>query len=145
MFCLRNQYGWSSPCKNKLLNGEEIVYWLDIVFAKGQAPSKDKIYLRPTKFFMTCYMLKGGETKPKMFIQEWQEDLNTPQQSNGNGENQNTQQKQSDPFANKTIHQNQAPKTYQPILNGDNTSVTGSIEDANQDYIDIKSNDLPFY
>lgn len=135
MFVRQSQYGWSTPCKNKLVNGEEIVYWLDVAFAKGQAPSKDKIYLRPTKFFMTCYLLKSGETKPKMFIQEWQEDLNVTQKSDGSGE-----EKHSDPFANKTIRSNAQPKTYQPTLMGNNQSVVGGSEDLKLD-----SEELPFY
>lgn len=131
MFCVRGQYGWSTPCKNKLLNGEEITAWLELGFLRGQEPSKNKIYINVTKFFMTSYLMRNGEVKPKMFIQEWQEDLNTPQQT-GYQHTQNNNQSMADPFANKTIRQNQAPS------NVDNSK-------PDNGYVDIKTSDLPFY
>lgn len=144
MFLVKGQYGWVTPAKNKqiiTIDGKEFTLWVDVQFCKCQEPLKEKIYIKTDDWWLTFYQTKKGELKVKIMVNSWVEDI----KENNGGENQNTQQKQSDPFANKTIHQNQAPKTYQPTLNGDNTSVTGGIEDTNQDYIDIKSNDLPFY
>lgn len=83
MKVFKNKFGnWNTLFKNKLLNGEEIKYYMPVQFQKGQEPLKESIDINPLRWWGSCYLGKvdhnGTEEqvpKPKLFIADWEEIL----------------------------------------------------------------------
>lgn len=83
MKVFKNKFGsWNTLFKNKMLNGEEIKFYMPVQFQKGQEPMKESIDIEPKRWWGSCYLGKvehnGTEEqvpKPKIFIAEWEEIL----------------------------------------------------------------------
>lgn len=90
MRVFKNKFGsWNTLFKNKMLNGEEIKYYMPVQFQKGYEPSKDSIDIEPLKWWGSCFLGKvdhnGTEeqvAKPKLFIADWREELPKAQPDN---------------------------------------------------------------
>lgn len=73
MWVYKGQYGYSVLCKNKLLNGEEIKCYVPVSFQRGDEPSEEKVNIEPIEgqWWMTCYMDRNQNVKPKLYIKGW--------------------------------------------------------------------------
>lgn len=79
MKVFRNKFGgWNTLFKNKLLNGEEIKYYMPVQFQKGNEPLEDELNIEMVRWWGSCFLGKvehsGVEEqvpKPKIFVAEW--------------------------------------------------------------------------
>lgn len=128
MRVFKNKFGhWNTLFKNKMLNGEEIKYYMPVQFQKGGEPIKESIDINPIRWWGSCYLSKvtnnGVEehvAKPKIFIAEWEEELPKPAPDNA---------------IDQSIEDYKA-QNYAEYM--------GKQETENGD-IDIKADELPFY
>ena len=74
MRVFKNKFGnYDTVFKNKLLNGEEVKYYMPVQFQKGFEPVEDSIDIMLVRWWGSCYLTKDGVPKPKIFIAEWRE------------------------------------------------------------------------
>ena len=57
---------WSARIGQK-----EEVYWMDVTFAKCQAPAKDKATVNAVDFFLGTFKTRDGAVKPKIVIMDY--------------------------------------------------------------------------
>jgi len=68
----KNQFGtFETLLKSKMLNGEEIKYYLPVTFKRGTEPNEEKIEIDIVDGWLTCYLAKNGEPKPKFYINDY--------------------------------------------------------------------------
>lgn len=82
MRVFKNKFGrWDTLFKSKMLNGEEVKFYMPVQFQRGFEPSKDSIDIDVLKWWGSAYLKKvvnrdGSEdhiAAPKLFIADWRE------------------------------------------------------------------------
>ena len=82
MKVFKNKFGrWETACRNRMLNGEVIKYYMPVDFQKGQEPMVDSIDIEPVKWWLSCFLSRVERedgtsdqvVKPKLFISDWKE------------------------------------------------------------------------
>ncbi len=67
----KSEYGWSTRIKN-IQNDEEISMYMNIQFAKCDAPTDEALQINVKDCFMSCYKTNNEEVKPKLVIMEYE-------------------------------------------------------------------------
>ena len=67
----KSEYGWSTRIKN-IQNDEEISMYINIQFAKCDAPTDEALQINVKDCFMSCYKTNNEEVKPKLVIMEYE-------------------------------------------------------------------------
>src|SRR5574344_399818 len=61
---------YSAPIHNSATDADKITYWLDVQFAKCDAPTEN-CYINVDYGFMSCYKAKDETIKPKLIVMQW--------------------------------------------------------------------------
>lgn len=67
----KSEYGWSTRIKN-IQDDEEISMYMNIQFAKCDAPTDEALQINVKDCFMSCYKTNNEEVKPKLVIMEYE-------------------------------------------------------------------------
>ena len=70
----KNQYGYSTLCKNKDQNGNEQKCYMSVQFKRGLEPCGDKAHIEIEDGFFSCYTDRNGNVFPKLVIMAWYPD-----------------------------------------------------------------------
>ena len=67
----KSEYGWSTRLKNTQ-NDEEVSMYLNIQFAKCDAPTDEALQINIKDCFMSCYKTNNEEMKPKLIVMDYE-------------------------------------------------------------------------
>lgn len=67
----KGEYGWSTRIKN-VQNDEEVIMYMNIQFAKCDAPTDEALQINVKDCFMSCYMTRDEDVKPKLIVMDYE-------------------------------------------------------------------------